>query len=130
MEFVEGERLKDAVASAPAGELAAIFEEFGLDVARLHSAGIMHGDLTTANVVRRNGELVFIDFGLAVHTTRVEDHAVDLRLIKETLVGAHPQVSTAALEALFRAAIFEEFGLDVARQLQSIERRGRYTRVA
>ncbi len=133
MEFVAGDRVKDVVDSAPRRDLVPMFEEFGRGVARLHSAGIMHGDLTTANVVRRRGNLVFIDFGLAVSTTRVEDHAVDLRLIKETLVGAHPKVSSMALDALFRGyaeVAGSARSRAVLKQLQSIERRGRYARVA
>ena len=132
MEFVDGERVKDVLGSASREGLSAIFEEFGLDVARLHSRGIMHGDLTTANIVRRSGHLVFIDFGLAVHTSRVEDHAVDLRLIKETLVGAHPVASAPALEALLRGyahGVGNGRSRAVLRQLQNIERRGRYARV-
>jgi len=132
MEFVDGERVKDVLGSASREGLSAIFEEFGRDVAKLHSWGIMHGDLTTANVVRRNRHLVFIDFGLAVHTSRVEDHAVDLRLIKETLVGAHPEASAQALEALFTgyaSGVGKGRSRAVLRQLQNIERRGRYARV-
>ena len=132
MEFVDGERVKDVLAFASREEIDSVFYEFGRDVAKLHSAGIMHGDLTTANVVRRRGKLVFIDFGLAIHTSRVEDHAVDLRLIKETLTGAHPAASAAALDALIRGYATGVGGLRsraVLKQLQSIERRGRYARV-
>jgi TP53 regulating kinase and related kinases len=132
MEYVQGERLKDRMSSMEDTEAGRIFQEFGEDAARLHRAGIVHGDLTTANVVVRDGGLVFIDFGLAFRTSRVEDQAVDLRLIKETLFGAHPEVSRLALEELFRgyakvsgAAKFRT----VHRQLGSIERRGRYARV-
>lgn len=133
MEFVEGDRVKDLVPGLAAGEVGAIFQELGSDAAMLHRVGIMHGDLTTANVVRRGGGLVFIDFGLALHTSRLEDHAVDLRLIKETLVGAHPGVAALALEHLYRgyAAVSGPARFHaVLRQLQSIERRGRYARVA
>lgn len=132
MEFVDGERVKDLVGSAPSESIGRIFEEFGLSVAKMHSSGVMHGDLTTANVVVRAGGLVFLDFGLSIHTTRVEDHAVDLRLIKETLFGAHPQVSEAALEALFRgyaSVAGRSRSRAVLKQLQNIERRGRYARV-
>ncbi|MDG7010519.1 MAG: Kae1-associated serine/threonine protein kinase [Nitrososphaerota archaeon] len=132
MEYVEGERLKDEAASMGEDEARQVFREFGTDVARLHSAGIVHGDLTTANVVRRKGALVFIDFGLSFRTTRLEDQAVDLRLIKETLVGAHPAVSKLALEALLKG-YSEVAGATrsraVQRQLRGIERRGRYARV-
>ncbi len=133
MEYIEGERVKDQLGSISENELSRIFLEFGRDVARLHSAGIMHGDLTTANVVRRGRRLVFIDFGLSIRTARLEDHAVDLRLIKETLVGAHFGVAASALEALYRGyaeVVGPARSRAALRQLRSIERRGRYARVA
>jgi TP53 regulating kinase-like protein len=132
MEFVRGDRVKDLVPSLSESQLESVFFEFGQDVARLHRSGIMHGDLTTANVVRRNGRLVFIDFGLSVRTMRLEDHAVDLRLIKETLVGAHPDASAGALQALssgYASVVGQARSRAALRQLQNIERRGRYARV-
>jgi len=131
MEYVRGDRLKDAIPPRAEGTRE-VFREFGRNVGLLHRAGIMHGDLTTANVVRRKGGLVFIDFGLSIRTERLEDHAVDLRLIKETLLGAHPQVAPAAMEALNRGyagVLGEARTKAVFRQLVSIERRGRYARV-
>jgi TP53 regulating kinase-like protein len=133
MEYVKGERLKELVSSAPEEEAGNLFRELGRDAARLHSAGITHGDITTANVIVRDGELVFIDFGLSAHTSRLEDHAVDLRLIKETLIGAHPEVSSMALERLFEGYSGEAGATRtraVIRQLGSIERRGRYARLS
>lgn len=132
MEYIRGDRVKDLVGSLAAEETEDIFLEFGRNVGRLHAAGIMHGDLTTANVVRRAAELVFIDFGLSVRTARLEDHAVDLRLIKETLVGAHPDVAEAALEALHRGyqgVVGPGRSRAAFKQLRNIERRGRYARV-
>ena len=129
MELVEGPRLKDvAETKAAAGH----FVQLGALAARLHGRGIMHGDLTTANAIVSPQGLVLVDFGLAVHSDRVEDHAVDLRLIKETITGAHPSVAKIALAALLRG--YEEEGGEraaamVLRQLASIERRGRYAKV-
>lgn len=40
----------------------------GQIIAKLHLGGIVHGDLTTSNILLRNGNhkaIVFIDFGLA-----------------------------------------------------------------
>jgi len=133
MQFVKGVRVKDQLASLSDSQLDETFFEFGRDVARLHRFGIMHGDLTTANVVRSDGQLVFIDFGLSVRTARLEDQAVDLRLIKETLVGAHPEASARALDALnkgYASIIGPARSRAVLKQLQNIERRGRYARVA
>jgi TP53 regulating kinase-like protein len=109
-----------------------IFRDFGRDVAKLHMAGLMHGDLTTANVVRSDGHTVFIDFGLAMRTSRLEDHAVDMRLIKETLAGAHPQIAQSSLNAIlegYSSVVGPARSGAVQRQLRNIERRGRYARV-
>jgi len=132
MQFVRGDRLKDLVASLSGSQLAGAFFEFGRDVAKLHRFGIMHGDLTTANVVKSEERLVFVDFGLSVRTARLEDHAVDLRLIKETLVGAHSDVSAHAIDSLnsgYASVVGQARSRAVLRQLQNIERRGRYARV-
>jgi TP53 regulating kinase-like protein len=132
MEFIRGARMKDLVPSLPRAGCASIFRMLGGETAKLHSAGIMHGDLTTANVIMRDGELVFVDFGLSVHSSRVEDHAVDLRLIKETIVGAHSDVAQTALDALlagYAGAVGETRARAVFGQLKAIERRGRYARV-
>lgn len=130
MQFVEGSRLK--VRLHPGGNLVDIAEEFGNAVGLLHRAGIMHGDLTTSNVIVADRGLHLIDFGLATHSPRVEDHAVDLRLIKETLVGAHSEVSSAVMSSFLRGyggVLGEKRLKEVTRKLAEIERRGRYARV-
>ena len=132
MEFVEGRRMKDLVSSVPREESLRLFRELGTNVAKLHSCGIMHGDLTTSNVIAGKDGLVLIDFGLSVLSARLEDQAVDLRLIKETLTGAHSALAKEALEALFEGyagVVGEQKLRAVARQLRSIEQRGRYARV-
>ena len=64
-------------------------KEIGKITGTLHKNGIMHGDLTTSNFILSNGKIYTIDFGLSQRTTRIEDHAVDLRLFKEILNSAH-----------------------------------------
>lgn len=131
MEHVEGARMKDLVDGSPESSFP-LFRELGRMTGRLHRAGIVHGDLTTANVVVRDGSLVLLDFGLSSHATRVEDHAVDLRLVKETVSGAHPDAFAKGYEALAEGYLSEvgaQRGKSVMRQLRSIESRGRYARV-
>lgn len=132
MEYVEGRRMKDLIAPRETKVSGQLFRQLGINVAKLHGRGIMHGDLTTANVIVREGGLVFIDFGLSVHSDRVEDRAVDLRLIKETISGAHASIAVSATEALFdgyEQVAGERSTAAVRRQLTEIERRGRYARV-
>ncbi len=133
MEWVRGTRLKEAVSSLSPRVLGNVFRELGRRVAKLHRAEIMHGDLTTSNVLLNDDELTLIDFGLALHSGRLEDHAVDLRLVKETLTGAHSDLASRCFDALlegYGGEVGEERLHAVRRQVASIERRGRYARVA
>ena len=130
MEHLSGERLKQSLDRNR--ESLSEMASFGKVVGLLHRAGIMHGDLTTSNVIVNQGRLVLIDFGLSVFSQKVEDHAVDLRLIKETLNGAQSAISIRAF-----ALLLEGYGdtvggarlAAVRRKLAEIERRGRYARV-
>jgi len=80
-------------------------------LARLHGAGLVHGDPTTRNVrVDRgapdDGRVYLIDFGLGYHTGHVEDHAMDLHVLEGSIRGtaADPEPAVAAAEAGYRAA--------------------------
>jgi TP53 regulating kinase-like protein len=130
MQRIDGPRLKSYLESTSRD--GAVSEEFGRTVGRLHLAGIMHGDLTTSNVIVAENGVHLIDFGLATHSLKVEDHAVDLRLIKETLVGAHSEVASAVMSSFlvgYTAVVGERRAREVTRKLAEIERRGRYARV-
>jgi TP53 regulating kinase-like protein len=135
MEYLEGERLKTLLLGAGlTGErVKALGDAFGRSIALLHAAGIMHGDLTTSNViVNGDGVLSLIDFGLAIHSQRLEDQAVDLRLIKETLIGAHNTVSKQFMQALlsgYSSVLGRARAEAATKKLAEIERRGRYARV-
>jgi Kae1-associated kinase Bud32 len=89
MEFIEGRRVKDALNGMPKGERVRVYRLIGEAVAGLHSAGIMHGDLTTSNMILRQEKLYIIDFGLGRMSERIEDQAVDLFLLFEALKSTH-----------------------------------------
>uniref|UniRef100_A0A915N4X3 non-specific serine/threonine protein kinase n=1 Tax=Meloidogyne javanica TaxID=6303 RepID=A0A915N4X3_MELJA len=60
----------------------------------MHSAGLIHGDLTTPNVLVKkkqndNLDLIFIDFGLSKFSQKPEDKAVDLYVLERALTSAH-----------------------------------------
>ncbi len=134
MEYIKGERLKSVLLEERLTKerVSSLGEGFGRSIARLHAAGIMHGDLTTSNVIVDGDSLSLIDFGLAVHSQRLEDHAVDLRLIKETLTGAHNSVSKAFMQSLlagYSSVLGRPRAEAATKKLAEIERRGRYARV-
>jgi TP53 regulating kinase-like protein len=131
IQYVEGERLKELI-EGHAIDVRREFARVGHMVAKLHRAGIVHGDITTSNLVRRkDGELILIDFGLAGYSVRDEDRAVDIHLLKEALLSAHPDAAEEALDAFLRAyrrSMGREWGA-VHTRLKEIEMRGRYARL-
>ena len=88
IEFVEGEKVKKLFL---AGDTHCV-EQIGKAVRSLHDGGIVHNDLTTSNLILREGEVVFIDFGLARFSTAIEDKAVDLVVFKRMLSSTHYDV--------------------------------------
>ncbi|EFC45185.1 protein kinase [Naegleria gruberi] len=70
-----------------------IAHSMGKVIATIHKNKLVHGDLTTSNLMLRNGEkdkLVVIDFGLSFGTTLDEDKAVDLYVLERALLSTHP----------------------------------------
>lgn len=126
--FVKGKRVRDAL---NAGNCALVCKEIGRQVALLHNAGIVHGDLTTSNFMLSGGRVVFIDFGLSFHSQRVEDKAVDLHLLKEALESKHHALAEKgfreALKAYEKTAAHAK---EVFNRLNEIESRGRYKKKA
>ncbi len=58
----------------------------------MHGVGIIHGDLTTSNMIYKDGDIYLIDFGLGALTATVEDKAVDLYLFEKAFVATHPHL--------------------------------------
>lgn len=125
MEHVRGA----PVHSLPAGEIPGHCREMGRIAGLLHSAGIMHGDLTTSNFILAD-RLFLIDMGLSRRTIKPEDWAVDMRLIKEMLGSAHAEVMEESWGALVGGyALTMPRHAEVLRLVSRIEARGRYARV-
>mgnify|MGYP002762102754 FL=1 len=95
----------------------------GRHLATLHGAGLVHGDPTPRNV--RVGDRVWlIDFGLGFHTSHVEDHAMDLHVLRGSLAATadDPQPLLDAVVDGYTAV----GDTDVIDRLASVEDRGRY----
>ena len=128
MEFIEGRRLKEMIGEVTEKERNELAFEVGSLVGRLHSAGMIHGDLTTSNMIYRD-RIYFIDFGLATHSKSVEDMAVDLHLLHQAYQSTH----FAFLEGLWKNTVrgygkeFEGCEAVLAR-LEKIRKRGRYSK--
>ena len=122
MEFVDGSVLKNVFDK----NYAEYSKLIGKNIALLHKNGIIHGDLTTSNMII-NDDLHFIDFGLSIFSDKVEDKAVDLHLLKEALESKHHLVFDKAFEI-----VLDEYSKtysespEVIKRLEIVEKRGRY----
>ncbi len=127
MEFLDGERIKDVLNPSPKGKRFIIYELIGEAAARLHSAGIMHGDLTTSNMILKEGKLYIIDFGLGKSTRRPEDYAVDLFLLYEALKSTHFKHLKEAWQKILKAYCENYSNSEtVLQRFRKIEKRRRY----
>ena len=116
----------------PPADIVSLSGEMGRLVGRLHRGGVMHGDLTTSNFILHGDAVFVIDFGLSQNTVRPEDHAVDLRLIREIFGSAHAQVMEDAWRGLvagYGRAVGRARCRTILRLVSEIEGRGRYARV-
>jgi len=106
--------------------------EIGKIVGTMHKNGIMHGDLTTSNFIQSKEKIFVLDFGLANRTNKPEDHAVDLRLLKEILNSAHAKIMNKAWSNFlkgYKSAVGPSRFSKVTNLVKVIESRGRYANV-
>ncbi len=129
MEYIEGEKLRDFLFTCSQQEVKEFFCDLGRLVAKLHACGIIHGDLTTSNILVKEGKLWFIDFGLGFFSKRYEDMATDLAVLKESLLATHSSIAKVCWTEFLNSyeKNFEE-AKKVLNQLEKIEKRGRYVR--
>ena len=106
--------------------------EIGKIVGVMHKNGIMHGDLTTSNFIVSKEKMFVLDFGLANKTNKPEDHAVDLRLLKEILNSAHTKIMNKAWSNFlkgYKSAVDSSRFSKITNLVKVIESRGRYANV-
>lgn len=107
-------------------------KDMGKLVGILHKNGIMHGDLTTSNFILFKKTVFVIDFGLSQITIKPEDHAVDLRLIKEILNSAHARIMLSSWKNFlngYKSIVGPTYYSKIIELVSDIESRGRYAQV-
>jgi len=127
MEYISGPTVKEVLDRGGPGTLP-VAREMGRVVGRLHRAGIVHGDLTTSNMLWRDGRIVMIDFSLGGRDRGREARGVDLHLLREGMVSAHARASAYYREVVrgYREVMGPEADSVIA-TVKEIESRGRYT---
>ena len=127
MQEIIGERVKDALVNSTEEETRWICREIGRLAAMLHRGGMVHGDLTTSNMILMEDRLWLIDFSLGGRGATLEEIGVDLHLLREAFQSAHSDILGLFQEVLDS---YEEHFDDaklVFRKVKEIESRGRYT---
>ena len=130
MEYVEGLQVKRILNTMPMKEKTRLCHHIGKLIGRLHKHGIIHGDLTTSNMILTPyGKIVFIDFGLGEFSDELETKGVDLHLMKRALQSTHHKYAKECFEAVttgYTETAGKEAADKVLQKIQEIERRGRY----
>jgi TP53 regulating kinase-like protein len=131
MEYLSGPRLREALAKMDQADLKRMCTLVGSLIARLHSTGIVHGDLTTSNMILRDGEKLFlIDFGLSDYSTEVEARGVDLLLMNRAFKSTHFALHSKAFDAVVHGyeQVAGRVGTEsVLGKMHEIGKRGRYS---
>jgi len=129
MEEIEGELVKKTLKlQIDIKEKQELVNEIGQQVGKLHSSDIIHGDLTTSNIISdTEKKITFIDFGLGKISNAVEDKAVDILLIKKCFISTHTEISKELFESFQRGYyITMKNAKSVLKRAVKVEARGRH----
>ncbi|KAI4164402.1 MAG: hypothetical protein LQ342_002049 [Letrouitia transgressa] len=128
-----------------------LMEKIGRAIGRMHEIGVVHGDLTTSNLMLKpsrtlgdlegvvngnspvmdeseislEGEVVVIDFGLAVQSVQDEDKAVDLYVLERAFGSTHPEAEEDFKEVLRAYDRSYKGAKVVLKRLEDVRMRGR-----
>ena len=129
MEFISGELIDKIIDEKLSAEL-------GREIALMHDNSIIHGDLTTSNIIVKSDKrqansdkphVYFIDFGLGEISDSAEKKAVDLRVLKEAIRANHPQKADSLNSIILKSyKTHSKKAEEVLKRLEDVESRGRY----
>jgi Kae1-associated kinase Bud32 len=127
MEYLAGDRVKDILNSLKESERKRICQKIGEGIARLHNHDIIHGDITTSNMIFLHDRIHFIDFGLGCKNIEIEAKGVDLHVLMEAFESTHSKYSHCfkyVVEGYLKE--YQGNASLVIKKIDEIVRRGRY----
>jgi len=129
MDFIDGKRLKEFFNESNDEKRKEVSEMLGKDIGLLHKNGIVHGDLTTSNMILKENKIFFIDFGLGEFSKRIEDLATDLSVLKEAFKSTHFKYLNLLWQSFIKGYNqTNDKSKEVLESLEEIEKRGRYVK--
>jgi N6-L-threonylcarbamoyladenine synthase/protein kinase Bud32 len=126
MEFIKGKPVKDVFNESNLSKIKPICKKIGEKVARLHGCGIIHGDLTSSNLLLKDDEIMFIDFGLGKISNLVEDKGTDLLVFKKALTGIHYNIAEDCFQSILEGYSGADDYQEILEKIGEIEVRKRY----
>src|SRR6266436_10428377 len=130
MTHLDGKAARECLDDMRINEARKLLRSIGEQIGLLHTGGIVHGDLTTSNViVSPSGAPFIVDFGMSRRSVEPEDRGVDLHLLQRSIIASHRQNPSSMMNSMIRG--YEKTtGKKVAsstwRKAREIARRGRY----
>jgi TP53 regulating kinase-like protein len=119
MEYIQGSPLKEVISTT-------LCEQTGEIIGRLHNGNIIHGDLTTSNIIWDGERVYLIDFGLSFVSGSIEDKGVDVHVFFQTLESSHTDYEEL-IDAFCRGyRTKSEHADEILSRAREIEKRGRY----
>ena len=130
MQYIKGIELKKALDELDPVRIEKIAGKLGEIVGKMHLRRIVHGDLTTSNVILdETGKIYLIDFGLSSMSDDVEELAVDIHLLDRSLESAHHKVRERFMKHFllgYSKIVGRDRTLEILRKVKEIRMRGRY----
>ncbi|KAI8973263.1 tp53rk protein [Mycotypha africana] len=110
-------------------DIDTLADVIGRSLATMHNLNVIHGDLTTSNLMLRKDKgdaaVVVIDFGLSYNSNLPEDKAVDLYVLERAFASTHPQTEqlfAKILESYFKTSKQQK---QISHKLEDVRMRGR-----
>ncbi len=127
MEYLKGKRIKDILNKISEKERKRICNKIGESIARFHNNNIIHGDITTSNMILMDDRIHFIDFGLGEKNSEIESKGVDLHVLMEAIESTHSKYSNCFKYVLdgYRKE-YKGNPEHVINKIDEIVKRGRY----
>jgi len=128
MPLIDGEKLSEKLNSYEKKKQIEVMKKIGKEISKIHKEGIIHGDLTTSNMILKGNGVYIIDFGLGSLNGKDEQKGVDIHLLKEALDSKHFENSKNLFLAFKKGyeSLNKNESKKVFEKLKKIEKRGRY----
>jgi len=135
--------INDLMKEKRENDLEKLCSKIGSVVAKIHSNGVIHGDITTSNILvvnqhSQNGDnahngdnsgdvdIVMIDFGLSFGEGTPEDKGVDLYVLERAFLSTHPNTEHlfAHILSSYKTMVGKQSG-EIIKKFEEIRMRGR-----